>query len=259
MQQIAHIAVYTSFSHALLLPVPLDHSILVEQVYLLSKTKIENELIGKQDLFNVNELRIFYQHQLLYPYRDEQQNLSFQCDTSCEKLFLHFYQLPKLSVQLSNTVDILEPSTIQTVLNNSPTLYINHNRCLTLFQQVDLFVKQQEEQRLNFPSSLSSSERNFVHVLARTFQLHHQSQGSNDKRYIFLRKPKTLVKQVTNDDTLVLLEKPKKRDKIPSGITEVILGFLYLGSGNDAHNLPLLESLGIQYILNVTQGWLLFV
>jgi protein-tyrosine phosphatase len=47
----------------------------------------------------------------------------------------------------------------------------------------------------------------------------------------------------------------KSYDKIPIGHSEIIAGFLYLGSGRDADAVEELNKCGINHVLNVTQEW----
>lgn len=49
--------------------------------------------------------------------------------------------------------------------------------------------------------------------------------------------------------------KDKKHDKIPKGASEIVDGFLWLGSGRDADDVDELVKLGITHVLNVTEEW----
>lgn len=50
-------------------------------------------------------------------------------------------------------------------------------------------------------------------------------------------------------------DKQRQYDKLPVGASEVIDGFLWLGSGRDADDVVQLSSLGVNHVLNVTEEW----
>jgi hypothetical protein len=47
----------------------------------------------------------------------------------------------------------------------------------------------------------------------------------------------------------------KSFEKIPLGISEILPGFLYLGSSRDAQDIPQLSKYNIKHILNCAKEW----
>lgn len=121
------------------------------------------------------------------------------------------------------------------------------SKAQSLWQQVIDFRDDPKQQKLKLPTSLSSNERKFVHAICDQLKLQHMSNGRQGERYILISK-----------DLEKASSKPrwmKKETKIPKGMSEIIPGFLYLGSGLDAMDILELETRKIEYILNLTKEW----
>eukprot|EP00005_Dracoamoeba_jomungandri_P002839 CAMPEP_0174252506 /NCGR_PEP_ID=MMETSP0439-20130205/1950_1 /TAXON_ID=0 /ORGANISM="Stereomyxa ramosa, Strain Chinc5" /LENGTH=249 /DNA_ID=CAMNT_0015333053 /DNA_START=71 /DNA_END=817 /DNA_ORIENTATION=+ len=96
-----------------------------------------------------------------------------------------------------------------------------------------------------FPPSLSSFQRKLVHQVADKLHLVHISINIDGQRCIKVKKGKNEKIKVNGP----------KYYKLPMGISEILDGFLYLGSGNDASDFAGLMEKGIDFILNTAQDW----
>jgi len=105
---------------------------------------------------------------------------------------------------------------------------------------------------LEFPCQLNSDQRYYIHDQASKMGFSSKSTGYLDKRYITIYRKKPDEKE---------RKKPwakkttKKEKKIPSGMSEILPEFLYLGSGLDARDLTMLRQNKISRILNVAKSW----
>jgi len=117
---------------------------------------------------------------------------------------------------------------------------------------VDLVEKKITNYEMIFPPSLNSQQRKNLHTIADRLGIQSKSEGKDRKRRIILNTG-SLVE--TSGKKTLEHKKDQKFDKIPSGISEVLPGFLYLGSCRDAKDKTELLSRKVKYVLNCAKEW----
>jgi protein-tyrosine phosphatase len=125
------------------------------------------------------------------------------------------------------------------ILKDDDCVYIDDTKFHELFTMVSKFNLDEKKEFLDFPTTLTSSQRRFVHHLSSYFNLFTESKGKAKNRFIQISK------------------KPfdKKKDNIPEGLSVILDSFLYLGSGKDALDKDQLNDHKIERILNLTAEW----
>lgn len=123
------------------------------------------------------------------------------------------------------------------IKKNNACLFIDHpklhSRCSELMQ----FVKQKNRKFLEYPHNTPELEVKFIQGMSEELGLYHMLQGHREMPYLQVSKIKM------------------KKSNIPKGISEVVKGFLYLGSGKDAQDKAQLKKYKINCILNVSGEW----
>ncbi|PRP80677.1 hypothetical protein PROFUN_11636 [Planoprotostelium fungivorum] len=96
--------------------------------------------------------------------------------------------------------------------------------------------------------SLDPKQRSTVHKWAEQAGLEHESQGEGEQRVLMVSKKSRAGHR----------EKPKrnKYGSLPSGMSEIIPGFLYLGSCRDARDRQALASSDVKFIVNCALEWM---
>jgi protein-tyrosine phosphatase len=116
------------------------------------------------------------------------------------------------------------------------------------------------ERELQLPA-LTKKHRSAIGNMARKLKLSYMSSslgtdaGDDDLKRVVLSKPAGYVAKVWATPFGPSRDRKKGYDKIPVGPTEVVSGFMWLGSGRDADNVEHLRSLGVTHVLNVTSEW----
>jgi protein-tyrosine phosphatase len=190
-----------------------------------------------------NEIKLY----LLNTYIDPQ-------DT--QKPTLQSYNFSMTPVVVPNGVDwTISHTMVIAVAKSCLPLYIKNDRTTELAQQLTEFHANGAPNRglsLSFPPTMSSQERKFVHAFSEQIGLNHQSGGKGDQRYVKV----TFKKEKAGPKSEINLDKiPKKDSKLPRGMSEIIEGSLFLGSGIDANDRNQMKSKNITHILNVCKEW----
>eukprot|EP01080_Neovahlkampfia_damariscottae_P001638 gene1638-12763_t len=124
-------------------------------------------------------------------------------------------------------------------LKEDDLIYLNDKKFKELFELVEKFCLNKKLEKYDFPTTLNSNERRFIHSISEYFNIFTESKGKNQNRFIQLSKN----------------EFKKKKDNIPEGYSEILNDFLYLGSGKDALNYENLKKNNIKNVLNLTEEW----
>jgi predicted protein tyrosine phosphatase len=110
--------------------------------------------------------------------------------------------------------------------------------------------------------ALAKAHRSAIFNMSKKLGLTYTSTGpaaqtspDDDLKQVVLSKPPTYVAKVWASPFAASKERRRGYDRIPVGPTEVVSGFLWLGSGRDADNVEHLRSLGVTHVLNVTSEW----
>lgn len=80
-----------------------------------------------------------------------------------------------------------------------------------LEKQIEVFLQDESQEFLNFPSNLNSFERMVVHELAEKFNLNHISKGEGKERYIQVSKK--VEKEEEEEEIEEEIEEEKKEEK----------------------------------------------
>lgn len=143
-----------------------------------------------------------------------------------QKLSLKSVELYYLGQKLSNDTPLKSCLYVENPKANQLCLQVLH-----LYQSTNPIFH-----TIDFPPTLTTFQRKFIHALCDDLGLFHQSIGKDE--YRFLRVSKKQLKK-----------------SVPKGVSEVIPNFLFLGSGADANDVQCLLQKGITCILNVTEEW----
>eukprot|EP01117_Protostelium_nocturnum_P015460 TRINITY_DN6001_c0_g1_i2.p1 TRINITY_DN6001_c0_g1~~TRINITY_DN6001_c0_g1_i2.p1 ORF type:complete len:392 (+),score=128.62 TRINITY_DN6001_c0_g1_i2:202-1377(+) len=108
--------------------------------------------------------------------------------------------------------------------------------------------KNDEEFTVRF-TKMNSRQRSSLHSLAEKEKLSHISRGEGEERVL-------VISRIPPDsDASAKKEKRSRRGGLPIGISEIIEGFLYLGSARDTRCFDILEGCNITRIVNCAKEW----
>jgi len=103
---------------------------------------------------------------------------------------------------------------------------------------------------IEFPPSLSPEQRKNLHQIAERLNLKHTSVGEGAQRHMVISK-----KQSQEEISSGKLKQQSKYEQLPIGASEILPGFLFLGSCRDARDRIQLSSLNVKYIVNCAKEW----
>ncbi len=175
---------------------------------------------------------------------------------NAEKPTLQSYEFPIIPVSIPQGMDWAQSHTLTVAVQKSTLpLYILNDATQALATQLTEFKKNgapNQGHAISFPSTMSSTDRKFVHAFAEQLGLNHQSSGKGDARFIKVTFKRSAPEQKTGLDLGTVT---KKSSKLPKGMSAIIDDFLYLGSGVDANDKHQMKNNQISHILNVCKEW----
>ncbi len=143
-----------------------------------------------------------------------------------------------------------QSSVLPITVDSSGKVEIDWKKLALFFQE---FEKQDTKEEISFPPTLTPPQRKEVHDLAERFNLEHTSRGGgNDRRIVVANK--SLGKSKVSSEAKQK-KNEKKWEKIPHGMSEIIPGFMFLGSARDSRDWTQIEKNNIQYVLNCAKEW----
>lgn len=125
---------------------------------------------------------------------------------------------------------------------------IEFEKISELLQDFSLLQGYDEDEELEFSPNLTETQRKRIHQIASGLKIEHSSIGEGKQRRIIVKQKN---EKKSSTDTKEEEKKSKTRyEKIGKGISEILPGWLFLGSLRDARDKETLLQYKIKYILN---------